>query len=249
MESAPTKMWTGNAGGSAAVFLALIGLLVRGVEPQSVSAAQLQRQVMVPTVSKMDPVVVKRVTVGNATVQAGRFRKPPGEARDEITPFTADDDWVQNTTVYLLNRTNRAVVYFQVNVSFPETTAGTRRANVPLLFGQLPASEAFTVDGKPARAPAGIPMSFGPGQVMAIHLADHMDRINARMDRAIPVAAVSSIAVVVASPFFADGLWYNDGQYWSFDKVTSTWRRINPNYFPGDIDSHWPGRPGWDDAQ
>jgi hypothetical protein len=30
-----------------------------------------------------------------------------------------------------------------------------------------------------------------------------------------------------------------------FDQHDSTWRKMDRNYFPGNPEIRWPGRPGW----
>jgi hypothetical protein len=42
-------------------------------------------------------VLVTEVTLGNVAVQAGHFGR-----NDPVTPFQANDDWIQNLSIYLL---------------------------------------------------------------------------------------------------------------------------------------------------
>ncbi|HEY3826339.1 MAG TPA: hypothetical protein VGL82_17360, partial [Bryobacteraceae bacterium] len=41
-----------------------------------------------------------------------------------IVPFEWNEDWLQNTTLYLLNRTNKTIVFGQIGLWFPETGDG-----------------------------------------------------------------------------------------------------------------------------
>jgi len=237
-------------GGSVLAFSVLLILAAQYVKPEA-AAAPMQRQVEVHIANKMEPVVVTRITLGNVTVQSGRFVKPVGAAQDPVTPFPADDDWVQNLTVYLLNRTNQTIVYAHFNFSFPETTdwASRFRAAFPLTLGRIPESAAFD-RGKPIRQrPESQPILFRPGQTLAIHLGDYIDQIKAHVEPARPLAALTTMDVGLAGFFFENGLQWS-GSFRVLDPQSSTWRRIDdPNYFPGDADGRWPGRPGWVDQQ
>jgi hypothetical protein len=199
----------------------------------------------------MQPVVVTKITLGDVTVQPGRFIKPVGEAQDPVTPFTADDNWVQNLTIYLFNRTNQTIVQAAFTFSFPETTDWTThyRPVSRLYLGRIPTSVAFD-KGMPISQRSGSQsILFRPGQTMAIRLGDYIDQIKADIEPTRPLAALTTLEVGLAGFFFEGGLRW-DGSFRVFDPQGSTWRRVDdPNYFPGDPDARWPGRPGWIDQQ
>ena len=93
---------------------------------------------------------------------------------DPVAPFLADDDWVQNLTVYLFNRTNQTIVQGVLNFSFPETLdyAAHRGPVFQLQLGRIPESVAFD-KGRPipqgglatARIQAGPDTGHPPGQL------------------------------------------------------------------------------------
>jgi hypothetical protein len=234
-------------GGSLLAFSVLLILAARYVKPGAAAAAQTERQVRFHIANKFEPVVVTKITAGNVAVQAGRFIKPAGEAQDPITPFSADDDWIRNLTVYVLNRTNRTIVYASLNLGFPETTVGQTQAFFPLFLGRIPESIPFDSHGAPIRRPEGSqPIRFRPGQTMAIHLGDYIDQIRARVEPMMPFASLTAISVNFGRFFFADGMSWS-GRFRAMDPQGSTWREMDPDYFPGDPDGRWPGRPGWVD--
>jgi len=237
------------AGGSIVAFSALVGLAAyRGPEA---AAAQMRRQVEFPIVNRMPPVVITKVTLGSVAVQAGRFVRPANTPPDPITPFLADDDWVQNLTVYLLNRTNQTIVYADFTFSFPETTdwASRFRAGSGLVLGRIPQSAAFGDDGRPIhQPPEAQPILFRPGETMAIHLGDHIDRIKADVEPTRPLAALTAIEVRLVGVFFADGLRWGP-RYMTLDPRSHTWRTMGPDYFPGDMNRNYPGQPGWGDGR
>jgi hypothetical protein len=235
-------------GGSALAFSILVILVARYVKPE-VAAAQVQRQVQLHIANKFEPVVVTKITLGNVVVQSGRFIKPVGEAQESITPFSADDGWIQNVTVYLVNRTNRTIVYALLNFGFPETTVGQTQAVFQLFLGRIPESVPFDSHGVPyRRRPGSQPILFRPGQTMAIRLGDYIDQIKARVDPVMPPAALTAVSVNFAQFFFADGTQWS-GRFRAIDPQNSTWRTMDLDYFPGDLDWRWPGRPGWLDQQ
>jgi len=237
-------------GGSVLAFSVLVISAARYVKPET-AAAQMQRQVESPIATKIEPVVVTKITHRNVAVQPGRFVKPAEAAPDPVTPFPADDDWVQNLTVYLLNRTNRTVVYASVYFSFPETTdwATRSRAVFPLTLGRIPPSVTVDMNGRPPQQrPESQPILFTPGQTMAIHLGDYIDRIKADVESVRPLAALTQVSVSFGRFFFADGMQWNGG-YRVLDPQAASWRRMDRDYFPGDMDGRWPGRPGWTNQQ
>jgi hypothetical protein len=237
-------------GGGVLAFSVLLFLAARYVRPEA-AAAQMQRQVEVDIANKMQPVVVTKINLGNVTVQQGRFVKPVGAVQDPVTPFPADDDWIQNLTVYLFNRTNQTIVYAHFNFSFPETTnwATRFRAVFPLTLGRIPPEAAFENGRAIPQPPGSQPIMFRPGQTMAIRLGDYIDQIKAAVEPHRPLAALTTMGLGPATLFFDGGLRW-DGRFRVLDPQTSAWRRIDdPNYFPGDPDGRWPGRPGWVDQQ
>lgn len=234
-------------GGSGLVLAILVTLAARYVKSEAATLVPMQRQVNAHVPNKMQPVVVTKITLDDVTVQPGRFVKPVGEVQDPVTPFIADDDWVQRLTVYLLNRTNRTIVKAAFTFSFPETSdwAAHIRPVFSLSLGRIPPSVAFE-KGRPIfQKPESQPLQFGPGQTMAIRLGDYIDQIKADIEPAMPLAALSTLEVGVAGFFFEGGLRW-DGSFRAFDPQSSAWNRVDdPNYFPGDADGRWPGRPGW----
>jgi hypothetical protein len=217
--------------------------------PGSGAAAQLKRQVYFGPDSKIMPVVVEKVTLGSAVVQFGRYQTT--EVRPyPVTPFSADDDWISQLTVYLLNRTEKAVVRLTVVFSFPETTLrtpdGPSRAGFSLTLGLLPPPANVDPAGRPIpQRPGAKPISLGPGQTMSIRLSDYIDEIKRDGERSISLSAATQLNVTVQPGiYFADGMQWNGG-YRTFDEQTGTWQRMPSDFFPGDPDAHWPNRPGW----
>ena len=235
---------------SVLAFSALAGLAAYCVKPELAGAAQLDRQVQVPPEGAFSPVVVAYVTLGDVVVQKCRVVKPRTEPPDPTTPFYANDDWIQNLTVYLLNRTDKPIVFLTVAFSFPDTTVRQSRAAFSVNLGVIPPSALFDLNGRPVKVkqpPGTEPIFFGPGEMMPIHLADYLDRIDIKRSLPASLAAMTTIDVVPQpGTIFADGMWFNAG-YRVFDPKTSTWRRMDDGYFPGHPGRNLPGRPGWVD--
>jgi hypothetical protein len=182
-------------GGSGLLFSLVVLLASQYVESEAATPGKMQRQVETHIANKLQPVVVTKVTLGEVIVQRGRFIKPVGEIQDPVSQFMADDDWVQNLTIYLLNRSNQNIVQAAFNFSFPETTdwATHYRPVFKLYLGRIPASVAFD-KGRPIQQAQDVqPLSFRPGETMAIHLADYTDRIKADIEPSRPLAALTSM--------------------------------------------------------
>jgi hypothetical protein len=63
-----------------------------------------------------------------------------------------------------------------------------------------------------------------------------------------PLAGLAQMMVTPQGVFFEDGMRWPGG-YQVFDPTTSSWRRMEPGYFPGDVDRYLPGKPGWIDQE
>jgi hypothetical protein len=239
-------------GGGVLAVSALVALVAWYVNPEG-AAAQTQKQVEYPSAHKNAPVVVTKVTLGNLVVQRGRFIKLRA-AEDPITPFHADDNWGQNLTVYFLNRTDKIIVFMNVSFSFPETTVrrdgSIFRSFFPVTLGRIPAAALFDARGRPMEDQMGAqPITFQPGQTIAIHLGGYIGQIKEHVEPVLPLAAASQINVNFHEVFFADGMKGEGNGYTVFDPQKSAWSRMDSGYFPGDMDRYWPGRPGWPDQQ
>ena len=133
-----------------------------------------------------------------------------------------------------------------MHFSFPETGDGrtTPRYMYALTLGRVPSAAAFE-NGRPLRLPVDSkPISFGPGQVLAVSLDNYISGIQPH----VPLATLTKMTIDFGLVYFADGLRWGGG-YRMPDSQTLTWRRMGPDYFPGDMDWIWPGSPGWSDQQ
>ena len=230
--------------------LALLVLAAYYVGPGTASAAQLQRKVHLATAMKQLPVAVTKVTLGGATVQAGRFARPATEAADADTPFPADDNSFQNLDLYVLNRTSRTIAFLALQFHFPEADSAFGVAGFQISLGRMPASANFDYYGKPLPPPSADSrsLSLGPGATMVIHLGDYVSRANATLERTVPLAALTALDVAYLPVVFEGGLEWNAG-YRVFDAVQSKWLPLGRNYFPGEMNARWPGTPGWADPR
>jgi hypothetical protein len=119
-----------------------------------------------------------------------------------------------------------------------------------LNLGRVPPPAAFDRNGKPLRQrPESQPIWFRPGQELAIRLGDYVDRIKTNVEPFMPLAVLTRLNVDLGLVFFADGMqWSGGGGFRALDPQTFTWRRLGPDYVPGDMDRKWPGHP-WKDQQ
>ena len=114
---------TSFLGGGVLLGVLVVALGVHYGATRSVAAAELERTVHLGTAVKMQPVAIVKVALGPSTVQLGRWDKPARETPDPDTPFTGDDNWLQELTVYVLNRTDRPIAFLTLQLDFREHQA------------------------------------------------------------------------------------------------------------------------------
>jgi len=211
--------------------------------PGAITASTAQRQIEVDAQHRSDAVLFTAVTVGNMDVQCGLVVSR--SAIQTVTPFDAGDDWLQNTVLYLINRTNKTAVFGQIALWFPDTGSGSpsQPTRVFILsLGRLPRSAAFSGStGKPLSQPSSAqPMSFAPGQTLGIHLGDYIDGIRASVDN-LPFPAVTRVIIRRNSFVFDDGMQWTPAGFASPDPQNpGRWVNMAPSYFPGDVNANWP---------
>jgi hypothetical protein len=223
----------------ALAFALLLFPATQWLKPANSAADGKGRQVDSQVANQRTPVVITKVTLGETIVQAGRMFL--GQV-DPITPFTAGDDWIQNLTLYLYNRTNKTIVYTSVQIVFPETGELTPPRGFLLRLGRVP--PPIDVLFRPTDRP---PILFLPGQTMVIRLGDYIDQIKSEVEPVFPLAAATKLKIYVESSYFADGMLTFSDAYWSADpQDPGKQLRIGPDYFPGDWNLSWPGRRNFD---
>lgn len=185
---------------------------------------------------RTDAVAITAVTIGGSPVQCGLVTSPHDV--QAVTPIQADDDWLKNTTIVLLNRTNKMIVFGQIVLAFPETGAGTSE-NPQRVFavtiGRLPPSVAISGStGKPlSQDPQRASLLFAPGQKLEIHLADYIDQIRASIEAVVPSAVVTKCRIHMGSFVFDDGMRW-DGTYSVPDpQHPGKFNQLDGKYFPG----------------
>lgn len=183
-----------------------------------------------------DAVVITKVTYGNSEVDCGLVVS--STALQPVIPFQAGDDWLQDVTVYLLNRTDKMIVFAQTTLAFPETGDGSfqrpmRVYNVTL--GRLPPNAAFSGrTGQPLpQNPNLQAIAFAPGEVLPVHLGDYINQIRTSADN-VPFTALTKLTVRRSFFVFEDGMRWNGGAYSVPDpERPGKWKPLDAAYFPG----------------
>lgn len=208
------------------------------------NAAMAPRSVEIDPQHRTDAVTITEVDVGTVSVQSG-IVIGRGEVQP-VTPFQADDDWLNNTSIVLLNRTNKTIVWGQITLAFPETGAGTAgdpQRVAKITVGQLPPTAVVTRAGQPvAQLPTTRPpLNFGPGQRMTLRLSDYKDQIATALESIKPAGTLTKCRIHLTAFFFEDGLRW-DGSYSVPDpERPGKYKQMNGGYFPGT--PVWPPKP------
>ena len=216
--------------GRAALFLSAV------LSATSAAAATVSRSIEVDPQHRSDAVLITEVDVGPSSIQCGIVIGP--REVQPVTPFPADDDWLKDTRIVLLNRTNKTIAFGQVTLAFPETGTGATASPQKVFtihLGRLPANVvAVRQGGQPApqSAPLHSSLSFGPGERITLRLADYTDQLRAAMD-GIPLTALTKCRIHLGSFIFDDGLRW-DGTYSLPDPDhPGKFKAMDGRYFPG----------------
>lgn len=155
-------------------------------------------------------------------------------------------DWFKETTIYVMNRADRALAWLDIALQFPQT--GNGRTEPTFIYdvrlGRMPDPDSFDARGN--RMPvsfAGLkPLNLQPGGTLAIHLSDFHDQIDTYVKKAMPLAAVNRCNISVAVSEFDNGLRYAGGAYSAPDPQQPGHWKYYPThqYFPGDAHRYLP---------
>jgi hypothetical protein len=205
--------------------------------------AASDKQVQAEPQTRLDAVMITRITVGDQDVQCGLWVGPT--TVQPVAPFAASGNWLQQLTIYLLNRTNKSISYAQVGIGFPETGDGhtVPRSVFRASLGRIPPSNAFFGSGKPMEQDAALkPLSWGPGETFTVHLAEFYDRLSNQVEqRGLSIENVTQAFIYIGPFYFEDGMIWFGGLF----KVPDPDRKgkyisLDRNYFPGNPYRNWP---------
>jgi hypothetical protein len=196
--------------------------------------------------TRMDAVTISEVTVGNQLIRfgvsAGAKEINPG------TPFQAGEDWLQNTSIFLKNRTNKPIVDVVLGLYFPETGDGmspsTPVTEYVLDFGRRPDIDSFLRSGRYAPPdPSSKPLIFLPGEVLVIHLSDYIGEIQSMVGQKMPLAQVTRCNISRTHVYFDDGMMWSAGDGFSIPSPDHSGKFValdRGHYFPGHPSENWP---------
>ncbi len=195
-----------------------------------------------------DAVLISDIAVSGRTVECGLFIKPP-RVIQPVAPFQAGDDWLQNTTISLVNRTDKTIDYGSLILHFMDTgdCHSTPCAQVTLEFGKKPSVDAF--DGRtgqplPPSRVGKSPLYWRPETTLVVHLSDYIQEIDDQVQHWLPLPAVTNVKIYRGIFFFDDGMSWQLGSYAVPDPENPGKFRLLPaDYFPGHRDHNWP--PGY----
>jgi hypothetical protein len=179
--------------------------------------------------------ILDAITITNVTVA--------GLALPCRKPFEAGDDWLQKMSIFVRNRTNKTIVYVNVDLGFPEAGNGVTEpyAMYMVLLGQIPDVDAIQIYGHQF-AYTERPLSFGPGQTLDIRVGDYIDAIRAVVEKVMPLNMITKCAITLQTVYFKDGTVWNPGQGFGVPdpKVRLRIDYFKRGYFPGDKRKNWP---------
>lgn len=231
--------------------LVLSGGLSWFIAPVAASTGTLgTKMVYIDAQYRVDPATISKVIVGDQQIEPGM--STAARVDQPATPFQADEDWLKNTSIFLKNRTDKAIVRAEIMLFFPDTGNGVTPPDrvsptvmvYTMTLGQRPEIDSYSSHGqKLPQEPNKPALLVAPGQTFVIHIADYIDAIQSRVEATLPFAQVTRVAIRRIGFFFADGMRWNDlygfgvpdpnhpGQFTYMDKN---------RFFPGDPRNNWP---------
>jgi len=194
-----------------------------------------------------DAVLISNVAVAGKTVECGLFIKPPVVIQP-VTPFQAGNDWLEQMTVSLINRTGRTIVSGGIQLNFLDVGDCRSLPCVAsfLRFGRMPDIDAFDGrTGKPNRpAHEGPPLDWKPEQTIVVHVSEYMPEIEDDLANHWPVTAITKVNIYRGVFYFEDGMIWDLGRYSVPDpEHPGKFKKLPEDYFPGQRGHNWP--PGY----
>jgi hypothetical protein len=236
VRATPTLLLVSDAGVVTDIWM---GKLQPEQETQVFTTLAGTKTVDIDTQTKMDPVTVSKVMVGDQQIRTGVSTAGVREVR-QGTPFQAGDDWLKNMTIVIRNRTDKAIVRAEIVLLFPDTGDGTPGRPVTaytITLGQRPEIDAFRSNGqKLSRQLDKKPFFFAPGETLVINVADYVDEIRSIVEAKLLFSQITRVVIERTQFFFEDGMRWNNlygfgvpnpnhpGQFTNMDRST---------YFPG----------------
>jgi hypothetical protein len=195
---------------------------------------------------RMDAVIITKITVGDQQIQPGVSSGPHEDKIGQM--FLADDNWLKNMSITLMNRTDKIIVRASIKLYFPDTGDGDPSRPVtsfPITLGQLPEMDLFTSKGE-KRPPetSRKALLWAPGQTLVIRLADYIDEIQSGVEENISFSQVTRVVIDRILFFFADGLRWGtlEGFAMPDPNHPGKYTNMGPRYFPGDATQNLPPR-------
>lgn len=197
-----------------------------------------------------DAVLISNIAAAGKTVECGLFIKPPVVIQP-VTPFQAGSDWLRQTTISLVNRTNKTIAFGVLIFHFPDTGNCSRAqpcVGAELHFGQRPATDAY--NGRTGQLlkpehPERPPLDWKSEQTIVVHVSDYMDDIERRLSEFMPVTAVTNVNIYRGPFYFDDGMQWDLGRYGAPDpEHPGKFKELPADCFPGRRGNNWP--PGYE---
>jgi hypothetical protein len=199
---------------------------------------------------RVDPVTITKVTVGDQQIQPGLST---GAREDKPgAPFQADEDWLKNMSIVLMNRTDKVIARAEIQLFFPDTGDGSPFRPVTMYtitIGRRPDAASFTSHGqKLPPEPDKQPLLWLPGQTLVVRVGDYVDEMRSIVEEKLLFTQVTRVAIRRLQFYFVDGMRWNDlvgfgvpdpnhpGQFTNMDMNT---------YFPGNPRENWPPDEFW----
>jgi hypothetical protein len=186
---------------SAKFLIALVlgGCAATSVAAWSLNAHSVPGQGREKTIDKAftrnEVVEFSEIKVSQKSVEAGK-------------KFDEDDEWLHKVLLRVKNISDKPIVFLEVAVDFPETTATGSVMSYPLRFGQMPGSKI------PQKRD---PIFMMPGDTLQVSLDKDYTKIKSFVEHRHPITGIRKAELSVGFVVFADKTGWAAGNYYRQD--------------------------------
>jgi hypothetical protein len=170
----------------------------------SAVAQEVLRTIHLGRGNVQDPVKIVELLVNGKPVQHG-------------VPFEAGNDWLQNTSVVVQNRSSKVLTCVQISIEFPELRDQSDSSGPVVMtsvtVGVIPEHQLYTTSGDKINVTQQPAININPGQTVQIPISISLATIKSIVEPHRSISGVTQSQIWITKAFFADQTRWALGLY------------------------------------